>query len=1834
MKKSTTLFFALMMPLFIFGQSYASLWKKVAEAQKKDLPKTEYEVLQRIVEKAAQGKDYGQLMKAELQGAQVMAGISPDSLKPAMERIIERYENTDDVVLKTVYQTVLYRVGLQNRMLELGIEAPELTPELCEQLAQVKDKAYAPFIVKGINADIFDNDLLSVVGYELDRDFKNIHAYYNKVGNRRAACITAREVYEYATAEELDSVIKVYEDLSEAGELAMLRYQKISYLEKGARLAYIHEAMGKWSSWKRMKHTFENEEIRMTNPQFSVAYERQRVIPQQSQEVKLTELRNIGSLTMRVYRTTLDGDFRETPNYPKGYAQVKPHLREVISEQTHTYTGKAPYEIFEDAMTLEGLPVGIYMVEFQTDKSTGFSRSLLHVTDVFTIAEPQPGNERMRYVVVSATTGQPIAGAHLRIRVYHTYKDYKDFQVETDAKGEYIFEHEGTLHRLETWAYTDTDNFCEPLSDNSRYGSPNHPDDGTRICIYTDRAIYRPGQKVFASALLYQVTNGMDHQVVEGRYVHFMLRDANSKVVAEENVKSDAYGVAAMEFTLPESGLTGVFTIAVDGQRHHIRVEEYKRPTFHVDFPEVKQAYAAGDTLTVKGEAKSFAGVPVQGAKVSYKVVRRTAFWWWSYSRYWDTGALNYRSDGVEIYRGDATTGDDGTFEVIMPLEMPETDHPMFYHFEVSADVTDGAGETHNGLLSLPLGNRKQALSVELAEKMLLDDKPTATFHLTNAAGQKLDAEVSYRIDEGVWKKTKTNAPIAIADYQLKSGKHTLEGICEGDTVNREFVLFSLDDTTLATETEDWFYQSASDFPRDGGPVTIQVGSSAKDVHMVYSIFADNRLIQRGTADKSNELLNLKITYEESYGNGLLLNFAWVKNGQCYTHTATIRRPLPDKHLTLEWGTFRDRLKPGQQEEWTLTVRDAEGKPVDAQLMATLYDQSLDMIVPHQWSLSPYVYLPLPSNNWRYLSHHHLRDSGSRSWAPLSVKDLVFSRFDHSIYPSYYYRSFHGFGRGAVMAGKGLSRGVMDDMMVMEEAPMMANQEVMMAKAAVANDTDEAEGSVVEEQQGTEDVQVRENLNETAFFYPQLTTNEQGVIALKFTLPESLTTWRFMGVAHTRDMHYGRIEGTTVAQKDVMIQPNVPRFLRHGDEATISARIFSTAEKTLTCQARLKLIDPETDAIVFEQSQPVSLKAGGTAAVTFPVDMTHVESSLLICQMTVSGKGFSDGEQHYLPILPSTERVTVTVPLTQHQPGIQTVDVQKLIPADAKNSKLVFEYTNQPAWLMVQALPTVGTPCDDNAISQAASFYANSLGRYILNQNPQAKTAFELWKQEADGNSLTSALAKNQDLKDLVLNETPWVMDAERETEQKQRMGDFFDENLMQRRLDDAISKLNRLQSADGSWSWWPDMPGSFYMTVAISEMFVRLNAMAGEQSETRNMLTSAFSFMGQEIIEEVKEIKRQAKEYGIEPSFPSFKALEWLYLCTLDGRELPGDVQEANRYLLKLLKKDIKNQSIYEKALTAVILSTPEPKRALEYAQSLKEYTVYREDMGRYYDTPRAGYSWYDYKIPTQTVAIEALQRLTPNDQQTIEEMQRWLLQEKRTQAWDTPINSVNAVYAFLCGGEKGVVKSEKFSLSAENATVKVDGKPMELPKATAGLGYVKTPVSPESKEIAIEKTSEGTSWGAVYAQFTQSSMNIADTGSGITVKRELVPVKASNTSNSSNSSNSSTPSLKVGDRIRIRITITADRDYDFVQVLDKRAACLEPVRQLSGWHNGSYCTPKDYSTNYYFDFLSKGQHVIENEYFIDRSGTYATGSCVVECAYAPEFRAVTHSQILNIKQ
>ncbi|MBQ9644873.1 MAG: alpha-2-macroglobulin, partial [Prevotella sp.] len=478
-----------------------------------------------------------------------------------------------------------------------------------------------------------------------------------------------------------------------------------------------------------------------------------------------------------------------------------------------------------------------------------------------------------------------------------------------------------------------------------------------------------------------------------------------------------------------------------------------------------------------------------------------------------------------------------------------------------------------------------------------------------------------------------------------------------------------------------------------------------------------------------------------------------------------------------------------------------------------------------------------------------------------------------------------------------------------------------------------------------------------------------------------------------------------------------------------------------------------------------------------------------------------------------------------------------------------------------------------------------------------------------------SSLSKNQELKDIVLSETPWVWAADREDDQKQRLGDFFDENLMQNRLTTALDKLSKLQRTDGSFSWYPDMPGSTMVTVAVEEMLTRLQVMTGRTQGVKVLTDRAFDYIGREMVELVKEMKRQEKK-GYKPSFPSFTALRWLYICALDGRTLSKDVKAANDYLYRLLKKDIKRQTIYEKALTAVILSKAgDAKLAAQYVQSLKEYSVYREEMGRYYDTPRAGYSWYDYKIPTEVAAIEALQAVSPHDVQTIDEMRRWLLQEKRTQAWDTPINSVNAIYAFLNGQQTLETKGAPTVLA-------IDGTPVETSKATAGVGYVKTAINqPQGNTFTATKTSEGTSWGAVYAQFFQQTSDIEAQQSGIKVKREVIAAKPQST-------------LTVGDRIRVRITIESERDLDFVQVVDRRAACMEPVRQLSGYQNGAYCSPKDNATHYFYYGISKGKHVIETEYYIDRAGTYETGTCTVGCAYAPEYRATAPSVTLKVKK
>ena len=1786
----------LMVPMGLLGQTYQTLWKQVEEAQNKDLPKTALTHLQKIEVKAAKEQAYGQLLKSTLLHARLQAEVAPDSLRPAVSRLEQQEQATKDVALKAVYDVVLSVVYQNNRKLGDDWETKSkdyATKALAhpDALAAQKTDSYVPFVIKGKDSELYEHDLLSVIGTELGA-WQELHQYYSQKGNRRAACMMGAEAFD--RIEALDSLIQIYGDLPEACELAICRFQLMEGdYTIAQRMDYLRSAIKRWGNWRRA-NWLRNMERELTRPQFSARMSKLLAMPQESQTVQLSNLRNIESLTLRVYRTPLKGD-TEMDDPQEAFKKLKTKLKEVEAlRQTRYFMGHVDYELFNDSVSLGGLEPGIYLVEFSSPQ-TETSLQFYYVSGVRLLSQAMP-DEQKRQVAVDALTGKPLSNATIQ---------------EVKRYGKQLF------------AYTPTDCYCPPINAYGRYVFNNYDYHAEHTSLFTDRSIYRPGQTVHVTAVIWKEQSATDNVAVGEKSVNITLRDANYKQIAEKKVTTDRFGKCTTEFTLPTGLLNGRFTILANGSSTSISVEEYKRPTFQVEFADYQEPYQQGDTVHAQGKALTYAGVPVQGAKVKYTVRRKVAFWWMTYSRYWGQGYLGSGMDSEVMNEGETTTADDGTFMVDMPMLMPKDLglRPMFYHFVVEADVTDMGGETHSGTLSLPLSNKPTALTCDIPEQVRKDQLPPLTFYRRNAAGKEIAGTVKYRIDGGKWNECAAN--VQCPKFKVQSGEHRLEAICEQDTLDVKFVVFGLDDKKPATQTNDWFYVSHTQFPNDGTPITLQVGSSAPDLYIFYAIYADNKVIEQGEVKKNGELINRQFKYKEEYGNGLLLSYAWMKEGVCYSHQQTIKRPMPDKKLRLSWETFRDRLTPGQQEEWSLKIQNPDGTPADASLMAVLYDKSLDQIKSHQWNLSPVNYLPMPSTSWRFHQQQQVYWMGSQHYqSPLKVNDMVFSRFDDSVYP--YYRYIRVRGARAMMKAKASGIGA-----------YAANDAVMESTAmtsAVAKEeaADEAKLVVEDKEEISEQVQVRErsaegrllpegrkNLNETAFCYPMLVTDKDGNVVMKFTLPESLTTWRFMGVANTVDMNYGSIEGEVIAQKDVMVQPNVPRFVRMGDEAQLSARIFNTGEKNVSGHATLQLIDPETNKVVFEQQQPFAVEAGKTTSVSYTIHCSLFTSSLLICKVVASGNGFSDGEQHYLAILPNREYVTKTVPYTQHEPGVKTIDLTKLFPAGTTQQKLTIEYTNNPAWLMVQSLPILGQPCEHSAIDQAASYYSNMLGKTLLNQNPQVKSVFEQWKRESNQTSLTSQLEKNQELKDLVLNETPWVNAADRESEQKQRLADFFDENGLNNRMMMAVEKLQKLQNADGSFSWYPSMQGSTQITVAIEEMLVRLHKMAGEQQSIKQMQQNAFNYISQEMMKLVNEMKKEEKK-GRKPTFPSFTALRWLYLCALDGRSLSSNVQSANNYLIALLKKDIKRQTIYEKALTAIVLAQHgEHKKAMEYVQSLKEYTVYTEEMGRYYDTPRASYSWYDYKIPTEVAAIEAIQKVTPQDNQTIDEMRRWLLQEKRTQAWDTPINSVNAIWAFLANNAS---QTSLTSLTSPTALA-IDGTPINLPKATAGLGYVKTAVDePQGKTFTATKTSEGTSWGAVYAQFFQKTSDIEASQSGITIKREVMATKSPST-------------LKVGDRIKVRITIETTRDLDFVQVIDRRAACMEPVRQLSGYQQGAYVSPKDAATHYFYYGLAKGKHVIETEYYIDRAGRYETGTCTVGCAYAPEYRATAPSMTLNVK-
>lgn len=1811
-----SLLIALFATMQVAAQTYDNLWKQAEINAQKDQPKSEIAVMKKIIAKASAAKDYGQLLAAEIRQMTLWKEISADSLTPNVKRMEAEVLKVNDPALKAVRYAVLGKVyrDMNEKKSQEFFKKALGQPEL---LARHTSAEYVPLTLKGVDGSSFNNDLLHLIGFEADSKeaYLQLYTYYNKVGNRGAACLCAykliekyrqddvREVKKSKYLQTIDSLIQIYQDIPEAGELAVEHFRFMEGATDAKpqdKLNYINYALSRWGEWSRMNE-LRNAQKRLTEPMFRVKDMPQVLRPGEKVWVQL-DVRNLQNLKISISRLNITADNDYNAQDEATYKMLLKKTTKLHQKDfSRNYYGRPDYETVKDSIEIGGnLPLGAYLMEVTSDNtSIAPQRELFYVSNLAVMIQQLP-DDKHRYVVVNATDGQPVPGA--KIMLYDRDYDVKTgkwkrlvhARLTTDENGEAYFKNvDGNV-----LISTSNDKFT-PAKDIylSRTRYYEQKDDKIKHQLFTDRSIYRPGQTVHASAISYIVKKGLDASVPgKSMELNFILRDANGKQVAEQKATTDEYGTASVDFELPKEGQTGLYFISVNGTvTKYVRVEEYKRPTFEITFPKVNEKYNWGDTVVVKATAKTYSGVPVQGAKVEYQVTRRNQLWWWGAG-----------SAGQLVKTDSCVTREDGTFDVEIPLEASlsgkdEADMSefmriaRFFNFEVSAIVTDISGESHEGVMSLPLGTKPTILTVNLSKRIETDSLKTVTFAYRNASGMPISSRLKYRIDKGEWKDAEANAPVSIKEYASssassslvwKSGVHQLEAICGQDTLQQKFTLFSMKDTHPVEPTTEWYYQTAKTFPRDGKPVYIQVGSSENGAHIVYSIIAGNKLLEKGAWELGDSIVTLPFTYKEEYASGIVLNYSFVKQGKCYTRMMSIARPLSEKKLDIAWKTFRNRLTPGQKEEWTLKITTPDGKPAKAQLMSVLYDKSLDQIAPHSWKMSLGFSQWLPSCFWTSNLWYYKMDLlGVYPTKYFDQKQLDVDKFDGKYFSYYAYMQAVELSKLERSSGGTVeSVRIQKDEVVREEAKGIWIRSSKMTRVGAAAPSANKVFDVVEEMpqfaggsgsdagQFLDKVQVRENMNETAFFYPALESDNNGNVAIRFTLPESVTTWKFMGLAHDKEMRNGLLVDEAVAQKTVMVQPNMPRFLREGDKSTIVVKLFNTSDKKVSGNTRMQILDPETNKVVWQKTQNYSIDAEGSATISF--DVQGLKEGVYINKVVAAGNGYSDGEQHYLPVLSNRELVVNTLPITLHQKGEQNFDLSKLFlnkegkqAKGAEDAKVTIEYTNNPSWLMVKALPAISNPDEEDAISLMSAIYANTITNHV-----QKHLSLENLTQESI-------------------------------------------------RLQNQVEKLKKLQNPNGSFSWWKGMKGSRYMTTSVAEMMVRLNAIAGVQKSTARMLTSAIDYLSWQTAQEVREMKKQEEKK--QKVNPSEQALHYLYILSVDGRKMKQNLEQDKAYLLDKMSKMTGDFSIYGKARAAVVLARNSQQNAAyrekagEYLQSVNEYAVYREEMGRYYDTRKALYSWRNYKIPTQVSVIEAMQMLKPNDKQTIEELQRWLLMSKRTQVWDTPVNTVDAVYAFMKGNESN------WSRKAENAVLKLDGKLLPMPQDSTTLGYVKTERPGKASKLSIDKKSDYTSWGAVYAEFKQPISEIGSMESGIKVRRVIVPAESESKGNA-----------QVGEKVKVTLIITADRDYDFVQITDKRAACLEPVNQLSGyqWSIGCYVSPRDHATNFYFDRLSKGKHIVEMEYYVDRKGDYQSGTCTAECTYSPEFSGRTETYELKV--
>lgn len=1674
-----------------------------------------------------------------------------------------------------------------------------------ELLHNTPTKDWLPLVKRGEDENLYNSSMLAVVIKAMYRDFRyenrksynllpyaTLIQFYENHGLREGAfrlCMDSldwvwkhEEKEKYLLQLKLDYQNQLFCDevYCELSELKAKDEEKLQILEEGLKL---------YPKSNRIKNDIEE----LKDP-FLACGIPNCMYPGEEVEIDVERGRNMRGVRLITYR--LPDDFTEDED--EYWDEALAHMLRVgkqVKKEVFTFAPHSDFETWKDTLRMQApSDFGYYgmVIEpinkgrvYKDDDDGKRKLCRFYVSKLRGIRIALP-NKQTQVLVVDGKSGKPEQGVSVKVMLERNAKVRKSYtEYITDESGKVTINSPSARNEVRVSISKGDDRFSPVGGLGYSWGFVPYNrenDEVEQLRIYTDRSIYRPGQHVYVGGVAFK-QKGKETTVVAGKEYKFTFSDKKGNTLAEHWIKTDEFGVISDSVSLPKDAAPGNYRIRVGSTYSSVRVEEYRRPTFSVEMDPAPAVSFPADNIYLTGKAVTYSGVPVVNARVTGKTNFYAGFWGW-------------RGDAIEEALKDTLYTDaEGRFKVRVPLEYIQEDIRYGASITLDVDVLSQQGETEHGSITVRMSSRPYVLNGNVLARQDKDDLRTWIFGLYSSTGAKVDGDIVCRILEG--KDTEkarmvvpANKPMTPDELKtLPSGIYNViaEYVNDKDTARYEqkIELFSLNDTHVVGEQDVFMYTPCDTFAI-GLPARVQIGTSLKDVWMYCTMLHHDKVVLDTLMCLTDTAFVWEIPYKEEYGDGVRLE-SYLYYGKCFRgESVCLHLALPKKELTRHWETFRDRLRPGQQEEWRLSLRHADGKPAHANVLLSMYDASLDAILKHKIGFELNYTHNIPSLDFvgSWCSYNipvefNFKLIGYKakySWKfsefnrdymldPSSSKNISLSRSGRFHLPREYSGAAQRFPPLMAKANRSVSAtAVMAAAPDVEGLSFESVDQALNGKIAGLDikDPELEEG----EMRGTK----KDAFSELAFFRPTLRTDANGEVKISFTLPESLTSWHLTGFAHDKDLFTTQIDETIVAQKELMAELYLPRFLRSGDEASFTASIRNVSERLQQGKANCVIMDAETEKVLARFPVQFRLEANRDTVYTFPVGSLSNHTALLI-KWVAEGTDYSDGEQRQLPILSDLEDVTETRAFFVSGKGTSKFNLESLFAHNhpsATNRNMVVEYTARPAWLALKALPSLFTPHCKCVLCTSAAYYATSMAQHILRQVP-------------DADELVDSL--------------------------------HYDGMISLDYRMSLLSSLSALQRSDGAFVWFPGMGANTYLTFEVAYQLARLRHV-GVASDAATvvadrMLKRAVDYLTKDAHKELKDLKdkkdKQITNYG----------LRYLYILSLTDVALTAEQKKDQKLLIELLQPaEGREYTIEEAALASIVLKrNGKDKLAESYLEGLDKKLTHPD--GYYISYISGSFTSINRKVQTHVQVMEAFQEVKPSERQLLNGMTEWLLQQKRTQQWDEPVKTVNAVYALLLDGSQPLEKGNSDVLKLREGQ-----KTHTFVTPHTSVGYLRDSLSVSvPKELRVEKHDKGLSWGAVYANYQMPLDSVRASWQGFHIRRDV-----------------STEQPKVGDRLHVRYTITADRDCEFVQLTAPRSASAEPDASLSGYRYqnglGYYRRIRDDRTEYYFDRMPKGTYVIEEDWLISRAGNYQMGSTIIKCLYAPEFRSFTSSDRVNI--